>query len=184
MHRSRSPPTACREPIEKPETQDHGSRPAERTTLIFNNLPDGFSRNKVAELLISQGFAKKFNFIYTPTQLSTMRTYGYAFVNMVSPEVAEECRSQLNGFSAWEMPCDNVLCAVWSDKDQGLTAIIDRHRNSPIMHKSIVNEEVKPALYTDGVKIAFPKPTKSIRAPRMEHRSKKWSTQVSGNEEF
>merc|ERR1712151_884721 len=96
-----------------------------------------------------------------------MVTIGYAFVNFVSAEAAQECLSRLDGFTDWAVPCGNSLTVAWSEKDQGLATIIDRHRNSPVMHAS-VREEFKPALYMDGVKSAFPKPTKHIKPPRVQ----------------
>jgi hypothetical protein len=130
-------------------------------------MPEGFSRDMVADLLNSQGFERKFDFVYTPVKFNVMATIGYAFVNFVSNEAAEECLSKLDGFSDWTTPCENILTAIWSEKDQGLATIIDRHRNSPIMHAS-VKEEFKPALYLDGVRAAFPLPTRHIKPPRMQ----------------
>lgn len=142
-------------------------KPHDRTTVVLCDLPEGFSRDMVADLLNSQGLQMKFDFIYTPVKFSTMVTIGYAFVNFVSHEAAKECLSRLSGFTGWATPCENSLSTLWSEKDQGLAAIIDRHRNSPVMHES-VKEEFKPALYIKGVRAAFPRPTKKIKAPRVQ----------------
>jgi len=88
-------------------------------------------------------------------------------VNFVSNVAAQRCLSKLDGFTDWTTPCENSLTVLWSEKDQGLATIIDRHRNSPVMHSS-VKEEFKPALYVDGVRAAFPVPTKYIKPPRMQ----------------
>merc|ERR1711963_743141 len=109
----------------------------------------------VADLLDAQGLEKMYDFIYTPVKFSHMATIGYAFVNFVSNKAAADCLLRLDGFSNWATPCENSLSVLWSEKDQGLAVIIDRHRNSPVMHDS-VREEFKPALYVDGVKTAFP----------------------------
>merc|ERR1712048_470685 len=58
ISRSRSPTNSCCEDMLQKARPKPGSRPAERTTLILNNLPDGFSRDKVANLLNSHGYAK------------------------------------------------------------------------------------------------------------------------------
>lgn len=142
-------------------------KPHERTTIVLRNLPEGFSRDMIADLLNSQGFEKKFDFIYTPVKFSVMATIGYAFVNMISHAAAQECVSKLDGFTDWATPCGSSLAVMWSEKDQGLATIIDRHRNSPVMHSS-VQEEFKPALYVDGVQTAFPLPTKKIKPPRVQ----------------
>merc|ERR1719145_4969 len=96
-----------------------------------------------------------------------MTTIGYAFVNFVSPEGAQECHLKLEGFTGWSEPSENACTVIWSEKDQGLAAIIDRHRNSPVMHPS-VKDDFKPALYKNGARVAFPAPTKSIRPPRVQ----------------
>jgi hypothetical protein len=120
----------------------------------------------VAELLNSQGFERRFDFIYTPVKLSAMATLGYAFVNFVSPDAAEECLLKLDGFRSWGSPCEKVLSVTWSDKDQGFEANVGRHRNNAIMHES-VREELKAAIYVDGVRATFPRPTKRLKPPRV-----------------
>merc|ERR1712217_971262 len=87
-----------------------------------------------------------------------------AFVNFVSHEAAEECFSRLNGFTDWATPCEKSLSVCWSENDQGLATLVDRHRDSSVMHES-VRDEFKPALYKDGVRATFPRPTKYIKPP-------------------
>merc|ERR1719356_660586 len=96
-----------------------------------------------------------------------MTISGYAFVNFVSPEAAHECLRKLDGFIGWDQPHENACEVIWSEKDQGLAVIIDRHRNSPIMHSS-VREEFKPAVYKNGIQISFPAPTKKVRPPKVQ----------------
>merc|ERR1719161_808495 len=100
-----------------------------------------------------------------------MSTIGYAFVNFVGNEWAEKCRLKLDGFAGWSEPCDLLLNPVWSEKDQGFDAIIDRHRNSPVMHDSVL-EVFKPVIYKDGVQLPFPRPTRHIKKPN-KHRFRK-----------
>jgi hypothetical protein len=142
------------------------SEPHGKTTVILRNLPRGFSRDMVADLLNSQGFEKKFDFIYSPVKIRTMVTLGYSFVNFVSPEAAEDCRSNLDGFNTWDVPCEKALSVTWSDSDQGFEANVDRHRNNPVMHDS-VGDEFKAAIYVEGVRAKFPLPTKPIKQPRV-----------------
>merc|ERR1712187_2136 len=98
---------------------------------------------------------------YMPIKFRAMVTIGCAFVNFVSHRAAEESLARLNGFTDWAAPCENRLSAFWSEKDQGLAALIDRHRNNPVMHES-VRDKFKPALYKAGVRVEFPRPTKTI----------------------
>jgi len=58
------------------------------------------------------------------------------------------------------------VCSVsWSQPLRGLEAHVDRYRNSPLMH-ALVPDTYRPLLFRDGQRIAFPPPTKKIKAPR------------------
>merc|ERR1712187_186439 len=99
----------------------------DRTTVILRNLPEGFSRDMVADLLRSQGL-EKFDFIYLPVKFSLMVSIGYAFINFATPEAAQECISKLDGIPAQECiskldgisglaaPCEPCLNVYWSEK--------------------------------------------------------------------
>merc|ERR1719456_1388486 len=97
--------------------------------------------------------------------LRTSGNFGYSFVDFDSPKVAKRCKEQLEGFAGWSEPFEKALEVAWSES-QGIEAHIQRYRDSPLMHES-VDDEVKPALFKNGVRIVFPKPTKKIRAPRL-----------------
>jgi hypothetical protein len=155
-----------------------GSETHGKTTVILRNLPKGFSRDMVAGLLNSQGFEKKFDFIYSPVKLGTMATLGYSFVNFVSPEAAGDCRSKLDGFKTWDVPFEKALSVTWSDSDQGFEANVGRHRNNPVMHESI-GDEFKPAIYVEGIRATFPLPTKPLKQPRAQ-RDKRGMTPEQG----
>merc|ERR1712154_24824 len=65
------------------------SAPAEkqdsRTTLMFRNLPEWFTRQKLEALLNAEGFGTLYDFIYLPAELGSGNCFGYAFINMVTP---------------------------------------------------------------------------------------------------
>lgn len=59
------------------------------------------------------------------------------------------------------------MCHVaWNDKQQGLPALVERYRNSPVMHAS-VPEECKPVIISDGRRAPFPAPTQKVKAPKI-----------------
>merc|ERR1719393_968689 len=91
--------------------------------------------------------------------------FGYAFVDFDCTKAAEQCKEQLEGFTAWGEATDMALEVVWSET-QGLDSHVQRYRDSPLMHASL-EDELKPAMFKNGVRIAFPPPTKPIRAPRL-----------------
>jgi len=120
------------------------------------------------ELLISEGFEGRYNFVYHPVDFRSSAGLGYAFVNLVSFADAEEFRQHFIDFNRWPVASDKVCEPTWSTL-QGLQAHINRYTNSPVMHESIP-EEQKPALFIGGQKVPLPAPTKTIKTPRHFHR--------------
>lgn len=142
------------------------ARSQPRTTVMLRDLPEGFSRGALLDLLDSHGFAGRYDFAYLPVNFETLQGLSHAFVNMVSAADAERLRGQLEGFSCWAIPSDRRCHVVWNDKHQGLTALVERYRNSPVMHESIP-EECKPVVLFAGRQLQFPAPTQKIKAPKM-----------------
>merc|ERR1711865_285925 len=105
-----------------------------RTTLMLKNLPEDYTRDMVVRLLNKEGFKCLYNFVYMPMCLTTMASFGYAFVNLLSFVVADQCWSRFKGFSSWETASTKVCQVCWSDVQQGLAANVERYRNSQIMH--------------------------------------------------
>lgn len=137
-----------------------------RTTVMLRNLPPEYTRDMVVDLLNKEGFERLYDFVYMPMNLRTMASFGYVFVNLTSPIVADQCRSVFQGLSRWVTRSDKVCDVLWSDEQQGLAANIERYRNSPVMHES-VPEECKPIVLANGVRVPFPSPTKRLREPRI-----------------
>lgn len=136
-----------------------------KTTLMLRNIPNSYSRQLVVDLLNKHGLELNYNLVYFPIDFNTRSGFGYAFVNFVDQHSAELCMAKLNGFRGWHVPSDKVLDATWSQAHQGFESHVERYRNSPVMHES-VDDELKPAIYMNGKRIAFPPPTKKLRAPR------------------
>lgn len=142
------------------------SRDKPRTTVMLRNLPSSFTGKMLLDFLDSQGFSGRYDFAYQPVKFETLTCLSHAFVNMVSPADAECLWEQLDGFSEWKVPCDNACSVVWNDKHQGLDALVERYRNSPVMHPDIP-EECKPILLSAGRRIPFPPPTQRIKSPKI-----------------
>merc|ERR1712232_622579 len=137
-----------------------------KTSLMLANLPNNFTRTKLMDVLRAQGIAKNVDFIYVPADFKNKAHYNYAFVNLSTPEAAEECLNRLNGFNGWGMPSEKACEAAWCTSHQGLDTFVERYRNSRIMHGK-VDDEYKPALFKNGRRVRFPPPTKVVRAPRI-----------------
>jgi len=138
----------------------------ERTTVMLRNLPEGFSRRALEELLDQEGFAASYDFVYVPADICTGQSFFYAFVNLTTPREARRFHHHFTGFCSWPVPCSSLAAVEWSEALQGLDQMTERYRNSPMMHP-LVPDDLRPALYSDGTRVAFPAPSRRIPAPRL-----------------
>merc|ERR1712205_119154 len=136
-----------------------------RTTVMLRGLPEMCTRSDMLNLLESEGFFGRFNFVYVPFDFKRQKNLGYALVNLVSPAEAMRLICRFEGFSNWKLPCENICEVAWCDPHQGLQAHVERYRNSPVMHAS-VPEEWRPLVLSHGVPVAFPPPTMHIKCPK------------------
>ena len=71
-------------------------------------------------------------------------------MNFLDHETAELAVSSLQGFEEWQgTASQKTMDACWSDPDQGTDVLVERFRNSRIMHY-LVPDEYTPALFQDG----------------------------------
>jgi len=127
-----------------------------RTTLIVKNLPAGCMQDELRRILDEVGFGGLYNFVYVPFDFKKSVVFRYGFVNFEQPEQAVKAMTILDGFSGCEVE--------WSGQ-QSLHELIERYRNSAVMHCS-VPVAYKPLLLESGVCIAFPAPTQAVNPPK------------------
>jgi hypothetical protein len=153
--------------VQLPVTMSEAQGDCAQTALMLQNLPECLTRSALFDLLRAEGFASDVDFLYVPIDLNSGKNYGFAFVNLVTPEAAKRFMNQLRGFCDWGVHSENVLDITLRTgyEGSGLDAYIERYRNSRLMHGK-VNDEYKPALFKNGYRIPFPRPTKSVRLPR------------------
>lgn len=113
------------------------------------------------ELLDSEGFVGMYNFVYLPVDFQRWVGLGYAFINLVTHEVADRARAHFDGFDAWVVESNQVSLACFGDTLQGLTELVERYRNSPVMHE-LIPGNVKPVIFQNGQRLTFPAPTKRV----------------------
>merc|ERR1712187_868445 len=126
-------------------------------TVMVRNIPNDYTRTMLTELLDDKGFKKQYDFVYLPYDFHRESGLGYAFVNMVSFQAAQDIKKELSGYSDWKKKSQKVVEVNWGHPVQGKAEHIERYRNSPVMHKDI-QDEYKPARYEECVKIRFPSP--------------------------
>jgi len=140
----------------------------DRTTLMFRNLPNNYTRAALLDMLDAEGFNKFYSFVYLPTDFKNFAGFGYAFVNFATHDSAVRAKRHFQGYCKWSVPSQKVCEVVWSGPVQGLSNHTERYRNSPVMHDS-VPDEYKPVVFIDGKRVKFPAPTKKILPPRVRH---------------
>jgi len=136
-----------------------------RTTMMMRNLPNNYTRDMLVDLLDKEGFGTAYDLIYLPVDFRTEVGYGYAFINFVASEESDRFYWHFHGFRDWAIPSEKICQVSWSGILQGVQEHVERYRNSPLMHDS-VDDQFKPALFSNGKRIPFPAPTGRVRAPR------------------
>jgi hypothetical protein len=131
-----------------------------QTSLRITNIPENYDRQMLLDLLNSFGLEGFYDFVYLPMKFVhdvIVVSFGYAYVNGVSQQHAEEIMRCLSGYleTAW-VPAEM----------QGLAAHVETYRNHPVMHPS-VPKKFKPLLFINGVATDLPEPTMEVRAPRL-----------------
>lgn len=157
---------------EEAEHHDWSWRPSDepvdpRTTIMLRNLPNNYTCDMLLDLLDSLGFSGRYDLVYLPVDFSTGAGLGYAFVNLVTSGAVADFWQCFSGFCKWVVPSDKVCSVTWSHPHQGLAAHVERYRNSPVMHPAVPGNW-KPVLFESGVRVAFPPPTKKLKAPRIK----------------
>lgn len=159
-------PVVSEQPM--PDLEKSSAKDDSRTTLMLKNLPSCFTRDSLIATLESKCLAGHYDFLYLPIDFLSGAALGYAFVNFNSNESARLAVDALGGFAAWKellgSASTKVLEVVWSEPHQGMDMMVDRYRNSRVMHGS-VPDCYRPMMLKDGARVDFPRPTKRIRPP-------------------
>merc|ERR1712170_207546 len=91
----------------------HKSSEVERTTVMLRNLPSLFTRDTLVELLNSLGFAKRYNFVHLPVDMSRLSCLGFAFANFRTHGDALQFFRDAHGFRNWQHQSSKVLDISW-----------------------------------------------------------------------
>lgn len=139
--------------IEKQPQPKPSCDPCERTTLVLRKLPKNVTRTSLLEMFDTAGFKGLYDFVYLPMDFKKGKVFGYAIVNFVTNGSAEQASFHFNGEGV------NI---DWSDSHQGFDELIQRYRDSPIMHPNMP-EMSKPIIFSNGLAVPFPNPTKRVQ---------------------
>merc|ERR1719421_235604 len=95
-------------------TSDMSAMPDQRTTVMLRNLPATYTRTMLVEMLNSEGFGEAYDFVYLPTDFRNNSNFGYAFVNLVTHEIAKDVSAHFQRFARWAVASRKVLDVAWS----------------------------------------------------------------------
>jgi hypothetical protein len=137
------------------------------TTVMLRNLPCGFTRKALIWTMNKEGFAGFYNFVYIPIDFKSKLCKGYAFVNLAAVEYVQRLIDVFDGFDKWTHCSSSKVCKASLSHTQGLTANIERYRNSPVMGDD-VPDIFKPVLFEGKLEVPFPEPTRQL--PPIHHR--------------
>lgn len=137
-----------------------------RTSVLVTNLSRSASREDLLRLLQHHGLQQACDFLYLPVDFRDGLPCGYAFLNFGSHGWAQAAIQQLHG-RAPAVPAlgADVLSLAWTTGNQGLEALVNRYRNSPVMQGDMP-EAWRPMLFCAGRRVAFPAPTKKVKSAR------------------
>lgn len=150
---------------------DSSDEDAGETTIMMRNIPNNYTRDMLLRTLDVHGFASFYDMVYLPLDFNSGAGLGYAFLNFVSSTEAQRFKVKFHGFRDWEVPSEKICSVQNKASVQGLRANVDRYRNNPMMHEA-VPDAFKPVLFQSGIRVAFPPPTRRLRAPSTNEAAK------------
>merc|ERR1711963_801881 len=133
--------------VQQEETSD-------MTTVLLRGLPSEYRTPELVNLLDAQGFAGKYSFAYAPVDFTNGAGLGYAVVCLTACPIAEDLIATMQNFQRWSVLSSITCTASWNDH-QGMSVLIERYRNSPVMHKKVPHA-YKPAVFEGGARVSFP----------------------------
>lgn len=168
---SADPSTGDLSALSSPSFTDSSDEDSGETTIMMRNIPNNYTRDMLVRTLDVHGFAGAYDMVYLPLDFTSGAGLGYAFLNFVSVCDAQRFKRKFQGFRDWEVPSEKVCSVQNKASVQGLRANIERYRNNPMMHES-VPDAFKPVLFSNGMRVAFPPPTRRLRAPSTNEAAK------------
>lgn len=126
---------------------------AKNTTVVLRKIPRDMTRDLMQRILKEQGFACSYDFLYLPMDFDKAQCFGFAIINFVDGAVAATALDRFSQISAF----GNNVCAEWKETHHGLAALVEKYRNSKVMHAD-VPDGYKPLILSNGKPVPFPAP--------------------------
>ena len=113
------------------------------TTVMVRNIPRKCSQRMLMADIISTGFGNAVDFVYLPTDISSGKNLGYAFINFIIPDGAVSFREYFHKKHLSTMRGSRAGISVSYAVIQGLDANIENVMKNASVHR-IRNPEYLP----------------------------------------
>lgn len=113
-------------------------------TMMIRNIPYRYKQQELMEELEGLGFEGSFDFFFTPTDFSSMRTLGYAFINFVSAEWAMRCQNELEGhiFAKYQQKSRKKVAAVSAARLQGFQPNLRHYKEAFLTKRAVTKRSI------------------------------------------
>ncbi|CAK0882793.1 unnamed protein product [Prorocentrum cordatum] len=138
-----------------------------KTTVAIRNIPLDFTRDQLQQHLDAGGFAGQYDILFSlpANRLREVPEFRLRLCEFfrLSSDSAQRMLAELDGCS-WGAPGEELLVVSWS-LTQGLDEHVERYRNSPLMHESML-DDCRPIVLQGGARAEFPPPTTRVHRLR------------------
>lgn len=111
-------------------------RPSESfTTLMIRNIPRKCTQRMLLNDVITAGYGNYVDFVYLPTDISSARNLGYAFINFISSHYAECFRESFHKKHLSSIRGPRAGLSVSYALIQGLQANVDNVLKNSSIHR-------------------------------------------------
>ncbi|VVA92954.1 unnamed protein product [Arabis nemorensis] len=106
-----------------------------RTTLMIKNIPNKYT-SKMLLAAIDEKNEGTYNFLYLPIDFKNKCNVGYAFINMLTPDLIIPFYEAFNG-KKWEKFNSEKVASLAYARIQGKSALIAHFQNSSLMNEDM-----------------------------------------------
>ncbi|KAG2265817.1 hypothetical protein Bca4012_076837 [Brassica carinata] len=106
-----------------------------RTTLMIKNIPNKYT-SKMLLAAIDEKNQGTYNFLYLPIDFKNKCNVGYAFINILSPDLIIPFYEAFNG-KKWEKFNSEKVASLAYARIQGKSALISHFQNSSLMNEDM-----------------------------------------------
>lgn len=138
--------------------EDHFVPEEEKTTLMFQNIPNKFRQTDLLQEINQRGFHGKYDFFYLPMDFQNRCNVGYAFINFVNVEWAKKFEQEMTGVKLSPHSSKKQVVVAHA-RTQGWQNNVNALRNSPVNAEN-APPSYKPLIFDPdtGASLPFPKP--------------------------